>query len=84
MANFRSKAKLRTSPDVERLVAEVMSLAASGSKLEDQFWETKVFHHLLRLLKNQNQSVIEAALDHTFKINFENPLHPYFFCHKKS
>lgn len=69
MANFRNKSKLRTSPDVEKLVAEVMSLSASGSKLEDQFWENKVFNRLLRLLKNQNQSVIEAALDHTFKIN---------------
>ena len=59
--------KTRTSPEVEKLVAEVIALASSGSKLEDNYWEKKIFERLNRLLLNQNQTVLEAALDQTFK-----------------
>jgi len=59
--------KTRTSPEVEKLVAEVIALASSGSKLEDNYWEKKIFERLNRLLLNQNQTVLEAALDLTFK-----------------
>ena len=70
MSNPRTKSKLsRPSPDVEKLIAEAVALAASGSRLEDVFWENKLFTRLTRLLINQNQTVIDAALDHTFKVN---------------
>ena len=59
--------KTRTSPEVEKLVAEVLALASSGSKLEDNYWEKKIFERLNRLLLNQHQAVLEAALDQTFK-----------------
>lgn len=69
MTNLRVKSKTRISPDVEKLIAESIALAASGSRLEDIFWEEKLFKRLTRLLKNQNQTVIDAALDQTFKLN---------------
>jgi len=69
MAVHRTKASQRTSPDVERLVADAISLAASGSQIEDLFWEERLNTRLMRLLKSQNQNVIDAALDQTFRIN---------------
>ncbi|HQR84018.1 MAG TPA: DUF2863 family protein [Polynucleobacter sp.] len=69
MAVHRTKSSQRTSPDVERLVADAISLAASGSQIEDRFWENRLDARLLRLLKSQNQNVIDAALDQTFRIN---------------
>ncbi|SNX28511.1 Protein of unknown function [Polynucleobacter meluiroseus] len=69
MAVHRSKSSQRASPDVERLVADAISLAASGSKIEDLYWEEHLNTRLMRLLKSQNQNVIDAALDQTFRIN---------------
>jgi hypothetical protein len=69
MTNLRVKSKTRISPDVEKLIAESIALSASGSRLEDIFWEEKLFARLTRLLKNQNQTVIDSALDQTFKLN---------------
>jgi hypothetical protein len=69
MAVHRTKSSQRASPDVERLVADAISLAASGSHIEDQFWEERLNIRLMRLLKSQNQNVIDAALDQTFRIN---------------
>lgn len=69
MAVHRTKSSQRASPDVERLVADAISLAASGSHIEDQFWEERLNVRLMRLLKSQNQNVIDASLDQTFRIN---------------
>ncbi|QWE15789.1 DUF2863 family protein [Polynucleobacter sp. AP-Nino-20-G2] len=69
MAVHRTKTSQRSSPDVERLVADAISLAASGSHIEDRFWEERLNVRLMRLLKSQNQNVIDAALDQTFRIN---------------
>jgi hypothetical protein len=69
MAVHRTKSSQRASPDVERLVADAISLAASGSQIEDRFWEERLNARLMRLLKSQNQNVIDAALDQTFRIN---------------
>jgi hypothetical protein len=69
MAVHRTKSSQRSSPDVERLVADAISLAASGSQIEDLFWEDRLNIRLMRLLKSQNQNVIDAALDQTFRIN---------------
>jgi len=69
MAVHRTKSSQRASPDVERLVADAISLAASGSQVEDRFWEERLNVRLMRLLKSQNQNVIDAALDQTFRIN---------------
>ena len=69
MAVHRTKPSQRTSPEVEKLVADAISLAASGSQIEDRYWEDRLNVRLMRLLKSQNQNVIDAALDQTFRIN---------------
>lgn len=69
MVVHRTKSSQRTSPNVKRLVADAISLAASGSQIEDLFWEDRLNIRLMRLLKSQNQNVIDAALDQTFRIN---------------
>ena len=69
MAVHRTKPSQRSSPEVEKLVADAISLAASGSQIEDNFWEERLNIRLMRLLKSQNQNVIDAALDQTFRIN---------------
>ena len=55
MAVHRSKTSQRTSPETERLVADSISLAASGSQVEDRFWEERLRTRLLKLLKSQHQ-----------------------------
>lgn len=69
MAVHRSKSAQRISPESERLVADSISLAASGSQLEDRFWEERLRNRLLKLLNNHHQNVIDTALDQTFRIN---------------
>ena len=69
MSSYRPKNSSRISPEAERLVSDALSLAASGSRVEDIFWETKLLDRLLRLLHAQNQNAIESALDQTLKIN---------------
>jgi Protein of unknown function (DUF2863) len=71
MAVHRNKSSQRTSPEVDKLVSDAISLAASGSQIEDRFWEGRLNIRLMRLLKSQNQNVIDAALDQTFRINTE-------------
>jgi hypothetical protein len=69
MTVHRSKSSQRASPEAERLVADAISLAASGSQIEDRFWEGRLSARLLKLMTSQNQNVIDAALDQTFRIN---------------
>jgi hypothetical protein len=71
MAGFRSKAPQRLSPDAERLVADALALDASGSRIEDVYWEQRLSERLSRLLKNGSQTALDAALDHLFKHNEE-------------
>jgi hypothetical protein len=66
MAVHRSKSVQRISPESERLVADSISLAASGSQLEDRFWEERLHNRLLKLLKSHHQNIIDTALDQTF------------------
>ena len=69
MAHQRIKPKLRISPDAVSLTSEAISLALSGSRIEDIYWEDRIIDRISKLLKNQNQAVIDTALDHVFKIN---------------
>ncbi|WP_422648331.1 DUF2863 domain-containing protein [Cupriavidus sp. H18C1] len=71
MAGFRPKASQRLSPDAERLVADALALDASGSRMEDAYWERRLSQRLGRLLKNGSQSALDAALEHLFKHNVD-------------
>lgn len=59
--------KARLTPEVEKLVNEVVALANSGSKVEDNFWEKKLFERLNRIMTQNHQTVLDAALDQAFK-----------------
>ena len=52
------------SHNSERLVALALRLHASGSRLEDHFWERELDALLAKLLQAGNDNAVEAALDH--------------------
>ncbi|MCS6764906.1 MAG: DUF2863 family protein [Candidatus Protistobacter heckmanni] len=71
MAGLRSKPKQRLSSDADQLVGQALALSASGSRLEDAFWEGKLSARISRLLKNGSQASIDAALDHLYRHNID-------------
>ena len=61
----RTKSALpRLSRDAERLVAFAQSLSASGSRIEDDYWEKLLARDIDRLLEHGADVTIDAALDH--------------------
>ena len=61
----RTKSTLpRLSRDAERLVTFAQSLSASGSRVEDGYWEGLIEHELERLLDHGADAAIDGALDH--------------------
>ena len=61
---MRSRTAKRLTPDAEKLVGHALALAASGSRIEDRFWEAQLDTLLTRVLRTGNQPAIDAALDH--------------------
>lgn len=61
---MRSRTSKRLTPDAEKLVGCALALAASGSRMEDLFWENQLDQLLGRLLRTGNQNTLDAALDH--------------------
>ena len=61
----RTKSTLpRLSRDAERLVSFAQSLSASGSRIEDAYWEDFLAREVERLLDHGADAAIDAALDH--------------------
>ena len=61
----RTKSTLpRLSRDAERLVSFAQSLSASGSRIEDAYWEAFLARDVERLLDHGADAAIDAALDH--------------------
>ena len=61
----RTKSTLpRLSRDAERLVSFAQSLSASGSRVEDDYWEEFLADDVERLLDHGADAAIDAALDH--------------------
>lgn len=54
----------RLTRDAQRLVALAESLALSGSRLEDVYWENLLAAHLKKVLQARSNKHIEAALEH--------------------
>lgn len=61
----------RLSRDSSRLVALSVSLYGSGSKVEDVFWESELESLLTKLLRQGNDSAIDAALEHLSQNNLD-------------
>src|SRR5450830_487789 len=64
MKRQRNTSRGRMSHNSERLVALALRLNASGSRLEDGFWERELDALLTKLLRAGNDNAVEAALDH--------------------
>ena len=61
----RTKSSLpRLSRDGERLASYAQSLAASGSHVEDAYWETLISRNVESLLDAHADTTIDAVLDH--------------------
>ncbi len=69
MKRSRTKsATPRLTPDAERLIALAAALGASGSLIEDRYWQAKLGEVLARLLDAGNENAVNAALDHLFQV----------------
>lgn len=56
----------RLSRDAERLVALAMGMSASGSRLEDRFWETRLATEVSRLLDHGGDAALDSSLDYLY------------------
>ncbi len=61
---MRSRIAKRLPPDADKLVGLSLALFASGSRIEDRFWEAKLDALLAKIVRNGNQTTLDAALDH--------------------
>jgi Protein of unknown function (DUF2863) len=61
---MRQRIAKRLPPDADKLVGLSLALFASGSRIEDRFWETKLDALLAKIVRNGNQTTLDAALDH--------------------
>jgi len=61
---MRPRTAKRMPPEAEKLVGLSLALYASGSRIEDRFWENRIDAVLAKLLRGGNQSTLDAALDH--------------------
>jgi hypothetical protein len=61
---MRSRIAKRLPPDADKLVGLSLALFASGSRVEDRFWEAKLDAVLAKVVRNGNQTTLDAALDH--------------------
>lgn len=64
MAKTPRSSSTRLSRDASRLVYLCQSLHASGSRMEDQYWETEIEALLSKLLKAGQDTALENALEH--------------------
>jgi len=62
MAYFRNSTPVRQTRDSARLLAYAQALEASGSRVEDRYWEGLTTQVLTRLLRTGNDAPLEAAL----------------------
>lgn len=61
---MRSRIAKRIPPDADKLVSLSLALFASGSRVEDRFWEARLDTLIAKLIRNGNQTTLDAALDH--------------------
>lgn len=61
----------RLSRDVQRLLALTEALARSGSRLEDDWWESRLGVLLDKLLLGKKNKTVESALDYLLATNID-------------
>lgn len=55
--------------DADNLVRLAASIGASGSRLEDNYWESRLAATIDRLLADDEDAIIDAALDRVYREN---------------
>jgi len=63
MARLRSSPSSRQTRDGARLVTLARALNSSGSRVEDRYWEGLIEQILLKLLRTNNDTPLETALN---------------------
>ncbi len=58
----------KLSADSQRLVTFAQAIVQAGSRLEERAWEHNLDALLQKLLKNDHQNTVDAALDNLFKV----------------
>jgi len=66
MKRSRFSRRNKHTPDTELLIRLCNNLVQSGSRLEDGFWEERLTAAIERLLADDEESPIMAALDHLY------------------
>ncbi len=61
---MRQRLVKRLPPDADKLVSLSLALFASGSRVEDRFWEAKLDLLITKIIRNGSQTTLDAALDH--------------------
>lgn len=68
MKRSRFSRRTKQTPDTEELIRLANQLSASGSRVEDVFWERRLAHVVDRLLAANDESALSAALDHLYGV----------------
>ena len=63
MARARSQTTPRLTRDASRLITLAQGLNRSGSRVEDQYWESMLGEAITKLLRASQDSPLDAALD---------------------
>jgi len=69
MKRLRPAKRAKHSPDTENLLHLATGLGQSNSRIEDAFWTTRLTALIERLLKDQDEAVLIAALDQLYGNN---------------
>jgi len=68
MRRLSKTPSFKLSADSQRLLQFAQAAAQASSRIEERAWERRLDALLHRLLKNSHQSVVDAVLDHAFKL----------------
>lgn len=66
MKRTRFSRRTKQTPDTEELIRLATQLSLSGSRLEDTFWERRLSVTIDRLLRGQDETALNEALDHLY------------------
>jgi hypothetical protein len=66
MKRTRFSRRTKQTPDTEQLIRLAGQLSQSASRLEDAFWEARLGSLVERLLSDNDEAALNAALDHLY------------------
>jgi hypothetical protein len=66
MKRTRFSRRTKQTPDTEELIRLATQLSLSGSRVEDIFWERRLAGIIERLLEGNDETALNAALDHLY------------------